>query len=83
MDSSFQRVNRLFVTGFDNNTVKRKNRDTESQSRYFLPRVETKDYNILIDGRNFYDQNISDKIIRYNELIRLTTEKLKIIQQDL
>ena len=83
LDSSFQGVNRFFVTGFDNNTFKRKKRDTESQSRYFLPRVEIKDYNILIDGRNFYDQNISDLIARYNELIRLTTGKLKIIQQDL
>ena len=28
------------------------------QKRYFLPREETKNYNIEIDGRNFYDQPI-------------------------
>ena len=75
MLDSFQGVNKLFVVGFDNNTVKRNNGDTESYRRYFLTRVEIKDYNRLIDGRNFYDQNISDKITRYNELIRLTTGK--------
>ena len=75
LDSSFQGVNRLFVMGFDNNTGKRNNADIEPHRRYFLPRVEIKDYNILIDERNFYDQSISDKITRYNELIKLTTGK--------
>ena len=61
--------------GFDNNTVKRNNGDAKSHRRYFLPRENIKDYNILIDGRNIYDQNISGKITRYNELIRLATGK--------
>ena len=45
--------------GFDDNTVKR----------------NTNDYNVLIDGKKFYDQNINDSITRYNELLKLTTEK--------
>ena len=75
LDSRFQGVNRLFVMGFDNNTVKRNTDNLQSHRRYFLPRVEVKDYNVLIDGRNFYDQNINDSITRYNELLKLTTGK--------
>ena len=32
----------------------------DSQRRYFLPRVKIENYNIEIDGRNFYDQLIND-----------------------
>ena len=31
-----------------------------SYRRYFLPRIKIKNYNIEIDGRNFYDQPIND-----------------------
>ena len=32
-------------------------------------------FKVLIDGRNFYDQPISDEVTKYNELIKLTTGK--------
>ena len=50
--------------GFDTNTVKRNSEEEESHRRYVLPRIEIKDYNILIGGRSFHDQNISDKMTR-------------------
>ena len=34
----------------------------KDNQKYFLPRVEIKNYNVLIDGRNFYDQPINDLI---------------------
>ena len=35
-----------------------------SNKRYYLPNVEIKDYNVLIDGKNFFDQPIkNNKII--------------------
>ena len=40
----------------------------DSHKKYFLPRVDIKDYNVLIEGRNFYDQNISDDFKKYEEL---------------
>ena len=40
----------------------------KSQEEDYLPRVEIKDYNVLIDGRNFYDQNENSSIVRYNKL---------------
>ena len=33
---------------------------------YFLPRGEVKNYNVLIDGRNLYDQPITDLIKQYD-----------------
>ena len=60
LDAAFQGVRRLFVLAFNNtdgnaNKVKR-----NSHTKYFLPRVNTTNYNVLIDGRNFYDQPIND-----------------------
>ena len=69
LDAAIPGINRLFVAGFNDNVedpvhdnppvdnVNRVKRD--GHRKYFLPRVDIKDYNILIDGRNFYDQNIS------------------------
>ena len=37
--------------------------------KYFLPRVKIENYNIEINGRNFYDQPISDSI-KQNEKVR-------------
>ena len=34
----------------------------DSSKKYFLPRVKIENYNIEIDGRNFYDQSINDSI---------------------
>ena len=31
-----------------------------SPNSYFLPRLDLTRFNVLIDGRNFYDQPISD-----------------------
>ena len=75
LDPSYQGVNRLFVMSFAKNTVKRNTGDAESHRRYYLPRIKFKDYNILIDGRNIYYQNINDIMARYNELLNLTTER--------
>ena len=51
-----------------------RNANTEnSRRRYYLPRAEIKDYNVLIEGRNFYDQNVNSSIVRYNELLKMTT----------
>ena len=39
----------------------------------FLPRVNINNYNVLIGGRNFYDQPINDQIRKYDELTKVTT----------
>ena len=58
----------------DNNPAADLNRvERDSHRKYFLPRVDIKDYNVLIDGRNFYDQNISEDLKEYEELRKVMT----------
>ena len=59
---SFQGVNRLFVLSFENKV------DREVHTGFFLPKVEIKDYNVVINGRNFFDQHI--KILEKLHLIK-------------
>ena len=68
LDASFQGVNRLFVLSFNNADGNASQVERNSHSKYFLPRVNITNYNVLIDGKNFYDQPISDKIRKYDEI---------------
>ena len=45
----------------------------KNNKKYFLPRGEIKNYNVLIDGRNFYDQPINDLIKHYDEVRKVST----------
>ena len=40
-----------------------------------MPRVDITSYNVLIDGRNFYEQPINDSIRKYDEIRKVATEK--------
>ena len=84
LDALFQGVSRLFFLAFNNTTVdvadnpinqiaNRVQRD--SYRKYFLPRVNLTKYNVLIDGRNFYDQLISDQLRKYDEVRKIATGK--------
>ena len=42
-------------------------------TRYFLPRIEIKNYNIELDGRKFYDQPINDLIKQYDKARKIST----------
>ena len=41
--------------------------------KIFLPRGDIKNYNVLIDGRNFYDQPINDITKQYDEIRKIST----------
>ena len=72
LDASFQGVNRLFVLAYARgNNVTNEN----SYRKYFLPRLKIKNYNIEIDGRNFYDQSINDLIKQYDEVRKISTRQ--------
>ena len=45
--------------------------DRNSQQKYYLPRIDFKKYNVIIDGRNFYDNPIESDIEKHRELRRL------------
>ena len=68
-DPSFQGVNRLFVLSFENED------DRTSHSTYYLPKVEIKDYNVMIDGKNVFDQPINSNIKTYENIRKIATGK--------
>ena len=39
--------------------------------RYYLPKVKTKDYNVKIDGKNFFDQPINNNIKTYENIRKI------------
>ena len=59
----------MFVLGF-NKDVNRIQRD--SHRKYFL---YITNYNVLIDGRNFFDQPINDQVKKYDEIRKIATGK--------
>ena len=56
IDPSFQRVNRLFVLSLENDN------DRTLHTEYYLPTVEIKDYNVMIDGKNYFDQPVKSTV---------------------
>ena len=55
----FQGVNRLFVLTFNAN---------DSRIGYFLPTEKVRDYNVMIDGTNFFDQPIKNDLRTYENI---------------
>ena len=75
LDASFQGVRWLFVFAFDNTDNGAEKVERNSHTKYFLPRVNITNYNVLIDGRNFYDQPINDFVKQYDEIRKTVLEK--------
>ena len=64
VDPSFQGEIRLFVLPFEDNTHRTRH------TGYFLPKVEIKDYNVLIDGQNFFDQSLKNDLRTYHKICK-------------
>ena len=72
LDPSFQGVNRLFVMAYNRaNGQPTRN----GQREYYLPRIDLEKYNVIIDGRNFYDNPIESDIEQYRELTKVMIGK--------
>ena len=63
----FQGVNRLFVLSFDNTDGR------TNYTRYYLPLVEIKNNNVLIDEQNFFDQPVENNLITYDNIRKIAT----------
>ena len=81
IDPTFTKVNRLFVLSFENNN------DRTSFLKYYVPNVQINDFNVLIDGKGFFDMPKIKKIKKkgqetYKQIIEMrrnndyTTDKL-------
>ena len=66
VEPSFQGINRLFVLAFENDN------DRTSNEKYYLPTLEMKDYNIVINGENFFDQPIKNNKVTYDNCMFLS-----------
>ena len=69
VEPSFQGVNSLFVLAFENYTQRTSNTGS------YLPNVEIKNYNVMINGENFFDQPIKDSKATSENIRKVTIGK--------
>ena len=65
IDPTFTKVNRLLVLSFDNEN------DRTSFSNYYVPNVQIKDFNVLIDGKSLSDMSIKNGEETYEQVIEV------------
>ena len=66
IEPSFEGVNRFFVLAFENDEQRTSNKI------YYIPNVEIKDYNVMIDGKNFFDQPVKNDKVTYENIRKIT-----------
>ena len=66
IDPAFTKVNRLFVLLFENEE------DRTSFSKYYVPKDEIKDFNVLIDGKSFFDVPVENKEEAYEKTMSIS-----------
>ena len=67
INPSFQGANALFVLSFENNGAR------ISYRRYYLPLVQIKNYNGVIDGRNVFHQPVKNNSTTYDNIGKIAT----------
>ena len=67
MEPSFQGADKLFVLAFENDT------QITSTKGYYYPNVEIKDYNVMINGENFFDQPVKDNKVIHENIRKIAT----------
>ena len=66
IDPSFSKVDRLFALLFENEE------DRTSFPKYYTPKIEIKDFNVLIDRKRFLGTVIKNKEERYEKIIEMS-----------
>ena len=65
-DPTFNKVNRIFALSFQNEE------DRTSFSKYYTPKVEIKDFNVLIDGKSFFNMPVKNKEEVYEKIVEIS-----------
>ena len=65
IEPSFQGINRLFILAFENDDQRTSNKG------YYIPNVEIKDYNVMIDGKIFFDQPVRNDKVTYKNIRKI------------
>ena len=72
IDPTFTNVNRLFVLILSRNS----NTDSRySYSNYYVQKVKINDFNVLIDGKSFFDLPIKNEEEAYEKIIEMSNNK--------
>ena len=66
IDQTFSYMNRLFVSSFENED------DRISFLKYYIPEVEIKDFNVLIDRKPFLEILVKNKEEAYEAIIEVS-----------
>ena len=66
IDTTFSNINRVFVLSFENEDGR------TSYYKYYVPSIEVKDYNVLIDGNAFFELPIKNIEETYEKIIQIT-----------
>ena len=66
VDPTFTNVNRLSVSPFENED------DRTSFSKYYVPIFEIKDFNVLIDRKQFFEIPVKNKEVAYEVIIEMS-----------
>ena len=66
IDPTFTNADRLFVLSFENEE------DRTSFSKFYTPNVEIKDFNVLIDGKPFFESPVKNKEEAYETIIKMS-----------
>ena len=66
IEPTFNKGNRLFVLAFENEY------DRTSFSKYYVPRVQIKDFSLLVDGKSFFDVPMKNKEEKYEAIIEIS-----------
>ena len=74
INPSFQGINRIYVLSFENENHR------ASHATYYLPKIEIKDHNVMIDSKKVFDQPINSMIKAYENLRKLLQVKGMTIQ---
>ena len=66
IDPTFTNIIRLFVLSFKNEN------DRTSSSKHYVLKVEIKSFNVLIDGKSFFEIPVKNKEETYDQTIEIS-----------
>ena len=69
IDPTFTNVNRLFVFSLSRNNY---TDSRYSYSNYYVPKVKINDFNVLIDGKSFFDLPVKNEEEDYEKIIDMS-----------
>ena len=77
IDPTFTKVNRLFVLSFENEE------NRTSFSKYYVAKVAIKEFDVLIDGKIFFDVPVKNKEEAYKKIMIISKKNYYTIDNSL